>query len=175
MIRGASMPSDELPLVRLASELIALRERTDRQHKLFEAELAQLRNDLGEKFSRFTTDVQSAYQQLRDELTGEKRFSLTVLNELLDRTLDLERLSADASDGPAVVALHAARESLARFGVQRYEPHIGDLYRPELHERAGTERVPGTEPDRIVRVMEPGYAVGSPDRLLRRALVIVSE
>ena len=173
------MPSDdvgaEAPLVRLAAELIALRERTDRQHKLFEADLSRTREELGERFARFTADIQAAYQQLRDELTGEKRFALAVLNELLERTLDLERLAGTNPNDPVAVSLRAARESLARFGVTRYEPHFADAYRPELHERAGSERVEGLAPDRIAKVLEAGYAVGSPDRLLRRARVIISE
>ncbi|MFL5327534.1 MAG: nucleotide exchange factor GrpE [Gemmataceae bacterium] len=167
--------ASELPLVRLAAELIALRERTDRQHKIFEQELSRTRDELGERFTRFIADVQSAYQQLRDELTGEKRFALMVLNELLDRTLDLERLVAASPGGAAEVSLHAAREALARFGVNRFAPERGDHYRPELHERVGTEKADGLPPDRILRVMEPGYAAGGPERLLRRALVIISE
>src|SRR5205807_1510662 len=74
-------------LQRLCAEMIALRERSDRQHKLFDQALAQVRDDLGARFGRFAADAQSAYQRLRDELTGEKRVSLALLNALADAAL----------------------------------------------------------------------------------------
>src|SRR6478752_1127968 len=81
-------------LERLCAEMIALRERNDRQHKIFEQTLSQLRDDLGDKFAQFTKDIQQAYQQLRGELTAEKRHSLALATMLLDTALDLDRLAA---------------------------------------------------------------------------------
>ena len=64
------------PLLRLCNEVVVLRERSDRQHKLFEQALAQARDDLIGRFGQFAGDVQHAYQQLRTELTAEKHFLL---------------------------------------------------------------------------------------------------
>src|SRR4029079_11215634 len=72
-------------LQRLCAEVVALRERNDRQHKLFDQAIAQVRDDLQSRFGQFAADVQSAYQRLRDELTGEKGRALTALNALANR------------------------------------------------------------------------------------------
>ena len=56
-------------------------------------------------FNGFAADTQRAYQQLRQEFQGEKRASLTVLNELLEIAFDLERIVAarpTAGDGEAL-------------------------------------------------------------------------
>src|SRR5437763_10711364 len=100
--------TDSTPtLARVCAELIALRERNDRQHKLFEQALAQTRDDLQARFGQFAADAQSAYQRLRDELTGEERVSLALLAALVDLTLDLQKVSESrpALDGtPPVLA-----------------------------------------------------------------------
>jgi molecular chaperone GrpE (heat shock protein) len=175
-------------LERLCAEMIALRERNDRQHKLFDQSVSQTRTDLDEKFAKFTTDIQHAYQQLRDDLTGEKRHSLALASMLLDLTLDLERLSfsrppavAGSSDpGHAwaegvAVATRKAQAMLAQLGIHRFDAQFGDDYRPALHERTGTERVEGVPPGRVARQLEPGFASSAPDFVLRRAKVAISD
>ena len=89
------------PLQRLCAEVIALRERNDRQHKLYEQTLGQTRDDLRAAFGQFAADAQRAYQQFRDELTGEKRNALALLSQLVDVATDLDRLAAQrpALDG----------------------------------------------------------------------------
>src|SRR3954465_1844080 len=149
------------PLVRVAEELIALRERTDRQHQLFEQALADLREHFADRWSRFATDAQAAYQQLRDELTGRERLETALLNALVDRVLDLERLAASGTD--VAVALRAALDALTKFGVERFAPAIGERYDPSRHERLGGDG------ETIAKVEEPGFTAGG--HLLRRAKV----
>src|SRR5215831_11009065 len=81
-------------LYRVCEELIALREKNDRQHKLFEQTLTKSRDAMQGSFNSFAADTQRAYQQLRQEVHGEKRVSLALLNELLDIAFDLERIAA---------------------------------------------------------------------------------
>src|SRR4051794_26076942 len=98
------MPAPAPPeptLRRVCEELIALRERNDRQHRLFEQALGQARDDLSGQFGRFAADAQAAYQRLRDELTGEKRQSLALLNALADVVLDLQKVAAGRPAQPA--------------------------------------------------------------------------
>src|SRR5262245_28133322 len=85
---GASM------IYRLCVELIALRETNNRQHKLFEQALAKSRDAVQTSFNSFAADTQRAYQQLRQEVHGEKRVSLALLNELLDVGMDLQQIVA---------------------------------------------------------------------------------
>jgi molecular chaperone GrpE (heat shock protein) len=175
----------EPTLRRVCAELITLRERNDRQHRLFEQALAQTRDDLQSRFERFAADTQQAYQRLRDELTGEKRHSLALLNSLVDVALDLQRIAAARpqidetaaaawADGVAVAA-RRADAVLAQFGVHRYDAIVGTAYVPALHERIGAQTVDGMGPLLVAQQVEPGYASQLPDFVLRRAKVLITE
>ena len=50
-------------LYRLCAEVIALREKNDRQHKLFEQALTKVREALQSSFNSFAADTQRAYQR----------------------------------------------------------------------------------------------------------------
>jgi hypothetical protein len=175
-------------LERLCAEMIALRERNDRQHKLFDQSLVQSHEEWTSSFSSFAADVQHAYQQLRDALTGEKRLSLALTTMLLDTALDLERLASarpaqsDFASPSAVswaegvaVAARKAQAALAQLGIHRFDAQFGDDYQPALHERAGSERIDGVAPMRVARQLEPGFASTAPDFVVRRARVLLSE
>ena len=176
----------EPTLRRVCAELIALRERTDRQHKLFEQTLSQTRDDLQARFDRFAGDAQHAYQMLRDELTGEKRHNLVLLNSLADLALDLQKVAsakpplavgspaadwADAVTGTA----RRAEAVLAQFGVHPYDAVVGSGYQPAMHERVGSRPMEGMGPLLVARQVERGYASQQPDFVLRRAKVLISE
>jgi hypothetical protein len=165
----------EPTLRRVCAELITLRERSDRQHRLFEQSLSQTRTDLQAQFDRFAADAQQAYQRLREELTGEKRFSLSILNALADLALDVQKVATADSAESIAVAARRAEAVLAQFGVHRYDAVIGSAYQPALHERVGGEKVDGLAPSLIARQVEPGYASQQPDFVLRRAKVMTSE
>src|SRR3954466_14524419 len=77
---------------RLFEAFIALREKNERQHKLFEQTLTRARDALQGSFNTFAADTQKAYQQLKQDVQGEKRFSLALLNELLDLAIELEHI-----------------------------------------------------------------------------------
>jgi molecular chaperone GrpE (heat shock protein) len=165
----------EPTLRRVCSELIALRERTDRQHRLFEQTLFQTRDDLQARFDRFAADTQQAYQRLRDELTGEKRHSLALLNSLVDMALDMQKVAAAGGSESMAVAARRAEAVLTQFGVHRYDAIIGSAYEPALHERVGGLPVQGLGPLQVAQQVEPGYASQQPDFVLRRAKVLVTE
>ena len=175
------------PLQRLCAEVIALRERNDRQHKLYEQTLGQTRDDLRAVFGQFAADAQRAYQQFRDELTGEKRNALALLSQLVDVATDLDRLAAQrpALDGapPEVagwaegvaVAARKTQAMLAQLGVYRYDAAAGEAYQPARHERVGSAKCEGLAAGRVAQQVEPGYASRQPDFAPRRAKVIVTE
>jgi hypothetical protein len=173
-------------LYRLCEELIALRERNNRQHQLFEQKLREARDDLRQSFNSFAGDTQRAYQQLRQEIHGEKRISLALLNELLDLGQDLEHIVAsrpEANDAEAVsrwadaiaVQSRKVQAALLRHGIQPYDAVIGTPYNPALHERVGSARVEGMGPLLVAEQRERGYASQQPEFVLRRPKVIVSE
>ena len=81
-------------IYRLCEEVISLRERNNRQHQEFERKLTGVRDELKGSFNTFAADTQRAYQQLRQEMHGEKRVGLALLNELLEVGQDLQHIVA---------------------------------------------------------------------------------
>jgi molecular chaperone GrpE (heat shock protein) len=173
-------------IYRLCEEVIALREMNNRQHKVFEQSLAKTRDELRASFNSFAGDTQRAYQQLRQELHGEKRITLALLNELLDIGMELAQVvhaRPSVDDRQALTGWVEAveiqnrkvQDALARHGIQPYDAVLGSTYNPALHERVGSKRVEGMDALRIAEQREPGYASQQPEFVLRRPKVIVSE
>src|SRR5262249_51210992 len=198
-----SEPSEHVPwsssMYRLCEEIISLRERNNRQHQMFEQALGKSREAWQANFNAFAADTQRAYQQLRQEVQGEKRISLALLNELLDISMDLDRIVAarPGDQEPGVrsqesevrdqgttwtawaeaVAVQARKVQVAlrRHGIHPYDAIIGSPYNPALHERVGSRRVDGMDPLRVAEQCAPGYASQQPEFVLRRPKVLVSE
>ncbi|HEV3365001.1 MAG TPA: hypothetical protein VG795_12845, partial [Acidimicrobiia bacterium] len=98
-----------------------LRERNDRKHQLFEQKLREARDDLQSSFNNFAGATQRAYQQLRQEIHGEKRVSLALLNELLEVGQDLLHIVASRppADDPEAVAGALRRPDAATMARNR--------------------------------------------------------
>jgi hypothetical protein len=176
--------------------MIALREKNDRHHKVFEQSLQKVRDSLQTSFNSFAADTQRAYQQLRQEIHGDKRFSLTLMMELLEVASDLEGIVAarpacfsstewrGASDNQEAAARWAEAVSvesrkvaglLLRLGIHPYDAIVGAPYVPALHERVGSRHVEGMDALRIAEQCEQGYASQQPEFVLRRPKVIITE
>ena len=173
-------------IFRLCEEVIALREMDKRQHKLFEQTQARARDELTTSFNSFAKATQEAYQKLRQEVHGEKRVSLALLNELLDLHMDLQHVLAarpPLDDAEAlrkwaeVVDVQARKvgDAVRRHGIQEYDAVISAPYNPALHERVGSKRVEGMGPNLVAEQRERGYASQQPEFVLRRPKVIVTE
>lgn len=177
-------------IYRLFEAFIGLREKNERQHKLFEQTLNRARDSLQSSFNTFAADTQKAYQQLKQDVQGEKRFSLALLNELLDLAIDLDHIvgarPALSVQGPEAEPLRRWLEAVAiqnrkvqdavtRFGIHPYDAVVGAPYNPALHERVGSMRMEGMDGLRIAQQRERGYASQQPEFILRRPKVIVTE
>jgi hypothetical protein len=173
-------------IFRLCEEVIALREVNNRQHKLFDQALTKARDEMQRSFNSFAGDTQRAYQQLRQEIHGEKRVSVALLNELLEIGFDLQHIVAgrpSSNDAEAVARWADAVEiesrkvqaALLRHGIQPYDAVIGSPYNPALHERVGSRQAEGMGPLLVAEQRERGYASQQPEFVLRRPKVIVSE
>jgi molecular chaperone GrpE (heat shock protein) len=173
-------------LFNLLQEMVRLRESNNRQHTMFQKDVARIRDDLKAAFNSFAADTQRAYQQLRQEIQGEKKFSMALLMILLELGMDLEHLvrvrpaaaDADALNGwmEAVgVQSRKIQAALKQHGIVPYDAPIGSPYNPALHERVGSARFEGLGPLLVGEQKEPGYASQLPDFKLVRAKVIVSE
>ncbi len=177
-------------IYRLFEAFIGLRERNERQHKLFEQTLNRARDTLQGSFNSFAADTQKAYQQLKQDVQGEKRFSLALLNELLDLAIEMEHIvQSRPSISPETpladtyarwmdaveVESRKVHEAVRRFGIHPYDAVIGAPYNPTLHERVGSTRVDGMDGLRVAEQRERGYASQQPEFILRRPKVIVTE
>lgn len=192
-----SAPADpELPTLgmssvyRLFEAFIQLREKTAREHKLFEQTQSRARDSLQSSFNTFAGDTQKAFQSLRQEILGEKKFSLTLLNVLLDLGLEMKHIldskPKHLPKGPESESLESWLKSLdvqnrklwddiRKFGIHPYEAPVGTPYNPALHERVGSTRVEGLPALMIAETVEKGYASQQPEFVLRRPKVIVTE
>jgi molecular chaperone GrpE (heat shock protein) len=183
-------------LYRLFEAFIGLREKNERQHKLFEQSLAKSRDTIQASFNSFAADTQRAYQQLRQEIHGEKRISLVLLNELMEIGLDLEQIVAAR---PSLTSVPAGEQggdeeqavgrwadavevqcrkvgaALVRHGIHRFDAVVGTPYNPALHERVGSKRVEGMDALRVAEQAQHGFASQQPEFVLRRPKVIVTE
>src|SRR4051794_2162221 len=181
-------PADpELPTMgmssvyRLFEAFIALREKNGREHKMFEQTLSRARDALQGSFNSFAGDTQKAYQQLRQDILGEKKFSLALLNVILDLGIDmnhiLESRPKHLPAGPEGEALKSWLKSLEvqnrkiwddirKFGIHTYEAPFGTPYNPALHERVGCARVDGLPALMIAETKEKGYASQQPEFIL---------
>ncbi len=177
-------------LYKLFEAFIALREKNERQHKLFEQTLTKARDAIQSSFNSFAADTQRAYQQLRQEVHGEKRVSVALLNELLELGFDLEHIVAarpvlmlTGAEAEAMnrwadgieVECRKVQDALRKHGILPYDAVIGAVYEPALHERVGAKRVEGMDALRVAAQVQHGYASKQPEFVLRRPKVIVTE
>ncbi|MHB1422582.1 MAG: nucleotide exchange factor GrpE [Gemmataceae bacterium] len=186
---GTSRALDTLgssTLYKLCEEVIALREYDKRQLRSLEQTLNKTRDELKTSFNSFAADTQRAYQQFRQEMHGEKRVSLALLNELIETAHDLKAIVAAR---PVVEDLEAVKRwieavevesrkldaALLKHGIQPYDAVISSPYNPALHERIGSKRVEGMGPLLVAEQVERGYASQQPEFVLRRPKIIVSE
>src|SRR5207248_9723762 len=106
------------------------------QHTDFDRQLNNVRDELKGSFNSFAAETQRAYQQLRQEIHGEKRVSLALLNELLEINHDLAHIVASRpkhEDAEAIARWAEAVEVesrkvqaiLLRHGVHPYDAVIG--------------------------------------------------
>jgi molecular chaperone GrpE (heat shock protein) len=173
-------------IFKLCSEVIQLRERNDRTHRDFERTLAKTRDELKGSFDSFAAATQRAYQDLRKETVGEKKFSMDLLMLLLEISQDLDHIMEHrppADDAEKVkgwieavgVQTRKVQAAVSQKNVKEYEARPGEAYNPALHKRVGSERVEGMGPLLVARTVKKGYASQQPDFILQRPEVIVSE
>ena len=72
--------------------MIQLREMNNRQHKMFESSLANRRDELKKSFNQHAAESHKAFQQLKQETVGEKKFSMDLLMLLLEIHQDLQHI-----------------------------------------------------------------------------------
>ncbi len=173
-------------IFKLCAEVIQLREMNNRQHKMFESALSNTREELKKSFNQFAAESHKAFQQLKQETVGEKKFSMDLLMLLLEISQDLEHITehkpapdnAEAVKGwieAVEVQTRKVQALISQKNIKEHEARPGEPYDPKWHKRVGSERVEGMGPNLIARTVKKGYASQQPDFVLQRPEVIVSE
>ena len=167
-------------------EVIQLREMNNRQHKMFESSLANTRDELKKSFNQHAAESHKAFQQLKQETVGEKKFSMDLLMLLLEIHQDLQRIMEQKPKPEEPEAVSGWMEAVAvetrkveaavrQKNIAEYEGRPGEAYNPALHKRVGSERVEGMGPLLVARTVKKGYASQQPDFVLQRPEVVVTE
>jgi molecular chaperone GrpE (heat shock protein) len=173
-------------IFKLCAEVIQLREMNNRQHKMFESALANTRDELKKSFNQHAAESHKAFQQLKQETVGEKKFSMDLLMLLLEIHQDLQHIMEQKPPPEEPEAVRGWMEAVAvetrkveaavrQKNIIEYEGRPGEAYNPALHKRVGSERVEGMGPLLVARTVKKGYASQQPDFVLRRAKVLVTE
>jgi molecular chaperone GrpE (heat shock protein) len=173
-------------IFKLCAEVIQLREMNNRQHKMFESALANARDELKKSFNQHAAESHKAFQQLKQETVGEKKFSMDMLMVLLEIHQDLQHIMEQKPTPEEPEAVRGWMEAVAvetrkveaavrQKNIVEYEGRPGEAYNPALHKRVGSERVEGMGPLLVARTVKKGYASQQPDFVLQRPEVIVTE
>lgn len=175
---------------KLFEAFIAMREKNGREHKMFEQTMKSARDTLQSSFNSFASDTQKAFQNLRNEIHGEKRFSMALLNELLDLAIELDHVVVSRPKitwhGDEVDAVNRYMDSievqnrkiqdaLKTFGIHPYDAVVGASYTPALHERVASKKMDGMGPLLVAEQTQRGWASQQPEFILRRPKVVVSD
>ena len=131
----AAPPRDEHTLgastiFKLCEEVIRLREMNNRKHQDFDRTLIKLRDELKSSFDKFAADTQRAYQDLRKETVGEKKFSMDLLMLLLEICQDMEHIMEMK---PAPDNVEAVKGWMEGVAVETRQGPVG--HRAEEHSR----------------------------------------
>jgi molecular chaperone GrpE len=148
------------------------------------AETQRERDEYLELAKRTKADLENFRKRMASELQAAPvRGKSEVIREVVPVLDDLERAiqaagldpEGDSDDGLAhgvLLVFRGLRETLGRNGVEALDPN-GEKFDPQWHEALSTQAIEGTEPGRVVEVMQKGYRLN--DQLIRPARVVVSE
>ncbi len=172
--------ADEAAAVEVEKDLDALLDETKRERDSYLEVAQRTRADFENYRKRMAAEAESA----------SARGSAAVARELIEVLDNLERAIEAAGHDPAAVlengipevegALEQGclltyrdlRAGLGRAGVEAYAP-LGEAFDPSWHEALQTQAREGTEPGRVLEVVQIGYRLG--EIVLRPARVVVSE
>jgi molecular chaperone GrpE len=85
---------------------------------------------------------------------------------------DTKQTTAEQLIGGVKIVRDELVKALQAHGVERIDPKPNDEFDPNKHEAMMRQDAPDVAPDHIVRVLQPGYAMG--DHVLRPAKVAIA-
>jgi molecular chaperone GrpE len=110
---------------------------------------------------------------LRSGAAGVVRSLLGALDHFdLALEQDTAQITVEQLIGGVKIVHDELVKALARHGVERIDPVVGDEFDPNRHEAMLHQPADDIEPNHIVSVLQPGYTIG--DLVLRPAKVVVA-
>ncbi len=129
---------------------------------------------------RYAAEVENLKKAFKREKEEYYKFALeSVFKELLPSIDNLERSleafaqsqNLDALKEGVELSLKVLLQTLEKFGLTQFEPAIGDMFEPHIHEALSTEEHPEVPDGGITKVYQKGYKLH--ERVIRPALVCV--
>ena len=134
-----------------------------------------------DKAVRATAELDNIRKRTSRDIENAHKFALErFVNELLP-VLDSMELGINASQSAEDIGslregmdltLKMLSDCMSKFGVKTMDP-AGEKFDPEWHEAVSMQELEGSEPGRVVTVIQKGYELNG--RLIRPAMVVVAK
>ena len=134
-----------------------------------------------DKAVRATAELDNVRKRTSRDIENAHKFALErFVNELLP-VVDSMELGINASQSAEDIeslregmdlTLKMLFDSMGKFGVKTIDP-AGEKFDPEWHEAVSMQELEGSEPGRVVTVIQKGYELNG--RLVRPAMVVVAK
>ena len=134
-----------------------------------------------DKAVRATAELDNIRKRTSRDIENAHKFALErFVNELLP-VVDSMELGINASQSAEDIeslregmdlTLKMLFDSMGKFGVKTIDP-AGEKFDPEWHEAVSMQELEGSEPGRVVTVIQKGYELNG--RLVRPAMVVVAK
>ena len=142
------------------------------------AEIEELKNTL----LRNRADLENFKKHMKDEAIKDRKYaSLNLVSDLitpleyLTRACEFKTDSVEMNNFLIGFKMIAGQltEALVNDGLKVIEVKIGDEFDPTIHHAVATEKVEGTESNKVLQIVSMGYLYK--DRIIKPAMVKVSE
>ena len=134
-----------------------------------------------DKAVRATAELDNIRKRTSRDIENAHKYALErFVNELLP-VVDSMELGINASQSAEDIeslregmdlTLKMLFDCMSKFGVKTIDP-AGEKFDPEWHEAVSMQELEGSEPGRVVTVMQKGYELNG--RLVRPAMVVVAK
>jgi molecular chaperone GrpE len=158
-------------------------ENVPEERTILEAQVAELRD----KYLRAVAEAENTRKRAERDVSDARAYGMAAfardilgVSDNLARAIDALDADARANAEGTLKALldgvdltrRELEKTLEKYGVRRLDP-VGERFDPNFHQAMFEMPAPEVPAGTVVRVMQPGYAIG--ERVLRPALVAVAK
>jgi len=147
-------------------------------------DLTAERDELNDKLMRALAEAQNIRRRAERDRKDAEAFGGTKLaRDLLEVHDNFDRALASADDAAKehaaglIEGVELTQKGLlsafAKHKIEKVSPEVGDKFDANFHQAMFEAPIPGTEPNTVIEIMQPGFTIAG--RLLRPALVGVAK